>query len=163
MDASKRPEVLAIIPARSGSKSVPHKNIRSMAGKPLLAHSIGHAQASKYITRIVLNTGKFPSLLPLLYINITSAPITSQQTLKNMRKLVGNMAPRHRSYVLLNLLKIFLRIWMCLHINCGTISPFFKRKNFTNSFLVELFSILFLYDTDGTRIMNNMYLTWLCN
>ena len=48
--------VIAIIPARSGSKSVPHKNIRKLAGKPMLAYSIEHAQKSKYINRIILST-----------------------------------------------------------------------------------------------------------
>ncbi|MDD3172603.1 MAG: acylneuraminate cytidylyltransferase family protein [Herbinix sp.] len=48
--------ILAIIPARSGSKSVPHKNIRLINGKPMLSHSIEHAQKSKYINRIILST-----------------------------------------------------------------------------------------------------------
>lgn len=48
--------VLAIIPARSGSKSVADKNIRLINGKPLLAYSIDHAKASKYINRIILST-----------------------------------------------------------------------------------------------------------
>lgn len=48
--------ILAVIPARSGSKSVPHKNIREIAGKPMLAHSIAHAQASRYINRVILST-----------------------------------------------------------------------------------------------------------
>jgi len=49
-------KILAVIPARAGSKSVPHKNIREIGGKPMLAHSIGHAQASKYINRIIVST-----------------------------------------------------------------------------------------------------------
>ena len=49
-------EVLAIIPARSGSKSIKHKNIKLFAGKPLLAHSIEHAKKSKFITRIMVST-----------------------------------------------------------------------------------------------------------
>ena len=49
-------KILAIIPARSGSKSVPHKNIRLINGKPMLAYSIEHAQKSKYINRIILST-----------------------------------------------------------------------------------------------------------
>lgn len=49
-------EVLAIIPARSGSKSVVDKNIRIMGGKPMLAHSIDHALQSKYITRVIVST-----------------------------------------------------------------------------------------------------------
>ena len=32
--------VLAIIPARGGSKRLPNKNVRLLAGKPLIAHSI---------------------------------------------------------------------------------------------------------------------------
>ena len=49
-------EVLAVIPARSGSKSIPHKNICEVAGKPLLAWSIEHAAASRRITRIIVST-----------------------------------------------------------------------------------------------------------
>lgn len=49
-------KILAIIPARSGSKSVPHKNIRDFAGKPMLAYSIEHAQQSKYINRVIVST-----------------------------------------------------------------------------------------------------------
>ncbi len=49
-------KVIAIIPARSGSKSVPHKNIREIAGKPMLAYSIEHAKSSKYINRVILST-----------------------------------------------------------------------------------------------------------
>jgi len=48
--------ILAIIPARSGSKSIPHKNIRLFDGIPMLCHSIKHAQMSKYINRIILST-----------------------------------------------------------------------------------------------------------
>lgn len=49
-------EILAIIPARSGSKSVVDKNIRQMAGKPMIAYSIKHALESKYITRTIVST-----------------------------------------------------------------------------------------------------------
>lgn len=49
-------KVLALIPARSGSKSVAHKNIRKINGKPMLAYSIEHAKASKYINRIIVST-----------------------------------------------------------------------------------------------------------
>ena len=49
-------QVLAIIPARSGSMSVPHKNIREFAGKPLLAHSIAQALAATTVTRVLVST-----------------------------------------------------------------------------------------------------------
>ncbi len=51
-----RQEILAIIPARSGSKSVKDKNIRPMGGVPMIAHSIRHAQQSERITRVIVST-----------------------------------------------------------------------------------------------------------
>ncbi|MBR1691593.1 MAG: acylneuraminate cytidylyltransferase family protein, partial [Lachnospiraceae bacterium] len=52
----KMKKILAIIPARSGSKSVKNKNIRLIGGKPMLAYSIEHAKQSKYINRILVTT-----------------------------------------------------------------------------------------------------------
>ena len=49
-------KILAIVPARSGSKSVKNKNIRLINGKPMIAYSIEHAKASKYINRIIVST-----------------------------------------------------------------------------------------------------------
>lgn len=49
-------EVLAIIPARSGSKSVIDKNIREINGKPMLAYSIEHGLKSKYVNRVIVST-----------------------------------------------------------------------------------------------------------
>jgi CMP-N,N'-diacetyllegionaminic acid synthase len=51
-----RVEVLALIPARGGSKSVPRKNLLKVAGKPLIAYSIGHARACSLITRTIVST-----------------------------------------------------------------------------------------------------------
>ena len=48
--------ILAIIPARGGSKGVPRKNIRVVAGKPLLAWTIEEAKKSEYIDRLVLSS-----------------------------------------------------------------------------------------------------------
>jgi N-acylneuraminate cytidylyltransferase len=47
---------MALIPARGGSKSVPRKNLLPVAGKPLIAYSILHAQACPSITRVVVST-----------------------------------------------------------------------------------------------------------
>jgi YrbI family 3-deoxy-D-manno-octulosonate 8-phosphate phosphatase len=47
---------LAIIPARGGSKGIPHKNVRPLAGKPLIAYNIEQAQRSKWINRLVVST-----------------------------------------------------------------------------------------------------------
>ena len=49
-------KILAIIPARGGSKGIPHKNLKMLAGFPLLAWSIRAAQQSRYINRIVVST-----------------------------------------------------------------------------------------------------------
>jgi len=49
-------KILAIIPARGGSKRVPRKNIKILGGKPLLAYSIEHSQSSKYINRTIVST-----------------------------------------------------------------------------------------------------------
>jgi N-acylneuraminate cytidylyltransferase len=48
--------VLAIIPARGGSKGVPRKNIREVGGKPLIAWTIEEAKKSKYIDRLILSS-----------------------------------------------------------------------------------------------------------
>ena len=48
--------ILGIIGARSGSKSIPHKNIRPLLGKPLMAWMIEAAKKSQYITRLILTT-----------------------------------------------------------------------------------------------------------
>jgi len=49
-------EVLAIIPARGGSKGIPRKNIKLFAGYPLIAYSIQAALNSKYVTRTIVST-----------------------------------------------------------------------------------------------------------
>ncbi|MBX3084417.1 MAG: acylneuraminate cytidylyltransferase family protein [Anaerolineae bacterium] len=49
-------EILAIIPARGGSKGVPRKNIRLVAGRPLIAYSIAAAHGSQHITRTLVST-----------------------------------------------------------------------------------------------------------
>lgn len=48
--------VLAIIPARGGSKGIPRKNLQTLAGKPLLVHAIEQARAASGITRILVNS-----------------------------------------------------------------------------------------------------------
>jgi len=49
-------EVLAVIPARGGSKGIPHKNIVPLCGKPLIAWTIEAARAAKSVTRVVVST-----------------------------------------------------------------------------------------------------------
>lgn len=49
-------KVLALIPARAGSKGLPGKNIRPLHGKPLLAWPIEAAKSSRYVDRVVVST-----------------------------------------------------------------------------------------------------------
>jgi len=49
-------KILALIPARGGSKSLPGKNTKMLNGKPLIAWSIDAAKNSKYIDRVVVST-----------------------------------------------------------------------------------------------------------
>ena len=48
--------ILAIIPARGGSKSIPRKNIRELAGRPLLEYTAEAALQSQSLSRVVLST-----------------------------------------------------------------------------------------------------------
>lgn len=48
--------VLGIIPARGGSKGVPRKNIREVAGRPLIAYTVDAALASRLLTRCIVST-----------------------------------------------------------------------------------------------------------
>ncbi len=56
MTTSSEPSVLGLIPARGGSKGVPRKNLRSLAGKPLVVHSIEVARASRSICELCVST-----------------------------------------------------------------------------------------------------------
>jgi len=53
---SDKNKILAIIPARGGSKGIPRKNIIPLAGKPLIAWTIETAKKSKYIDKIVVSS-----------------------------------------------------------------------------------------------------------
>lgn len=48
--------ILAVIPARAGSKGIPNKNIRIIGGKPLVYYSIHNALSSRYITDVIVTT-----------------------------------------------------------------------------------------------------------
>ena len=49
-------KILALIPARGGSKSLPGKNIKRLCGKPLIAWTIEKAKASRSLMRVVVST-----------------------------------------------------------------------------------------------------------
>lgn len=58
MDTS--PTVVALIPARAGSKRIPDKNIRKLAGHPLLAYTIASALQSSVFSAVIVSTDAEP-------------------------------------------------------------------------------------------------------
>ncbi len=54
--AGHKMKVLAVIPARAGSKGIPNKNIRIIGGHPLIYYSIRNALNSKFVTDVVVTT-----------------------------------------------------------------------------------------------------------
>jgi CMP-N-acetylneuraminic acid synthetase len=53
---SKTPRVLAIVPARGGSKGIPRKNLQLLGGKPLVAHAVGAATGAEAVSRVICST-----------------------------------------------------------------------------------------------------------
>lgn len=53
-------KILAVIPARAGSKGIPNKNIRIIDGRPLIYYSINNALNSRYITDVIVTTDSEP-------------------------------------------------------------------------------------------------------
>ena len=56
MNVGGMSNTVAIIPARGGSKGIPHKNLQRLAGKPLVAHTIEQARAAQTIGRVIVST-----------------------------------------------------------------------------------------------------------
>lgn len=54
--AKKQPSIVGLIPARSGSKRVPDKNIRLLAGHPLMAYTIAAALESEIFSEVIVST-----------------------------------------------------------------------------------------------------------
>src|SRR3989344_4048865 len=96
MSSTSKEKVLALIPARGGSKSIPRKNIVNLGGFPLIAYSIAAAKLAQRIDRIIVSTdsqeiaevskkygAETPFMRPAEYANDTSPAIEFfQHTLK---------------------------------------------------------------------------------
>jgi N-acylneuraminate cytidylyltransferase/CMP-N,N'-diacetyllegionaminic acid synthase len=52
----KKETIVAVIPARGGSKGIPQKNLRTILGKPLIAYTIETALQAKTLTRTIVST-----------------------------------------------------------------------------------------------------------
>ena len=67
-------QIIAIIPARGGSKGIPKKNIKNLNGKPLIAYSIEKALESKYINDVYVSTD-CPVIAKIAKIHKAKVPI----------------------------------------------------------------------------------------
>lgn len=56
MKLENEQNIIAIVPARGGSKGLLRKNIKSLLGRPLIAWTIEQARSSRYIDKIVVST-----------------------------------------------------------------------------------------------------------
>ena len=56
MDMYKNHKILAVIPARGGSKGIPRKNIRKLRGEPLIVYSIKQSLSSSHIDQTIVST-----------------------------------------------------------------------------------------------------------
>lgn len=102
------PTVIGLIPARSGSQRIVGKNVRRLAGHPLLAYSIASAREAGLFTRIVVSTdspeyaaiakhygAEVPYLRPAQFAGATSPDI------EWIRDLLERLAPHEQAYAIL--------------------------------------------------------------
>jgi len=103
---NNRPEILAVIPARGGSKGIPRKNIKNFAGYPLIAYSIQAGLNSKYVTRTIVSTddeeiatvareygAEIPFLRPAEYAQDATLDFPVFENLLGMLKEMENYVP----------------------------------------------------------------------
>lgn len=118
MQKKIKPEIIALIPARSGSKGVKNKNIKKINNRPLIYYSIKAAQKSKFIDRIIVSTdskkianianklgAETPFLRPK---NISKDKTLDYPVIEHFLKEMGYFNARH------NVIIVFLRPTMPL-------------------------------------------------
>lgn len=103
--------VIAIIPARSGSKGLPGKNIKLLCGKPLIAWSIEAALESKYIDEVMVSTDceniadiavQFGSTVPFIRpANLAADTALSIDVIKHVIEFYRSKFSRSFDYIVL--------------------------------------------------------------
>lgn len=73
-------KILGLIPARGGSKAIPHKNIALLNGKPLISYTCKAAKKSKHLTRLIVSTDD-KEIAQICIKNGVSAPFIRPQDL----------------------------------------------------------------------------------
>lgn len=103
--------ILAIIPARGGSKGLPGKNIKPLCGKPLIAWSIEAGKGSKYIDEVMVTTDseeiakvarEFGASVPFLRpAKLASDTATSMEVIKHVIDFYRDEFHRRFDYIVL--------------------------------------------------------------
>jgi len=104
-------KVIAIIPARAGSKRLPGKNIKSFCGKPLIYWTIKAAQESKYVDKVVVTTDSKEIInfskncgvdYPLLRPNeLSSDESSSEDVVNHVLRSIENISTEYDYLILL--------------------------------------------------------------
>lgn len=103
--------ILAIVPARGGSKGLPGKNIKNLCGKPLIGWSIEAGLASKYIDEVMVTTDsediaelarKFGASVPFIRPSVlASDTATSFEAVKHVIDFYANELQKEFDYIVL--------------------------------------------------------------
>lgn len=112
MPTLKNRKIIALIPARGGSKSIPKKNIIDLGGFPLIAYSIAAAKMSKFISRVIVTTdskeiaeiaehygGEAPFLRPAEFATDTAFDLDVVKNALEWLKEKENYEPEHLVYL----------------------------------------------------------------
>jgi CMP-N-acetylneuraminic acid synthetase len=105
-------KILAVIPARGGSKGIPHKNIVDLCGKPLIGYSIEAAFKSKYIDYVMVSTDddkiayiskQFGAQIP--FMRPTELAADTSKTIDAILHTVDKLKEMHKTFDTLVLLQ----------------------------------------------------------
>jgi len=140
----KNKRILALIPARGGSKGLPGKNTLSFHGKPLIAHSISQAFESKYLDKVMVSTDsekiasvsqKYGAFVPFL------RPKSLANSKSNMTDVVihalNYLSRKGEDYDMVLLLQPTSPLRISEDID-KAIELFFEKKSFFSCFCLSL-------------------------
>ncbi|AWB67794.1 pseudaminic acid cytidylyltransferase [Saccharobesus litoralis] len=119
---------LAIIPARGGSKRIPKKNIRSFAGKPLIAYSIEAATASNCFDKVIVSTD-CPQIAQVARDYGADVPFTRPDDLSG--DFVGTMAVTRHAIVAMQALGQSYEFCCCIYATAPFLQPNYLQQGMT--------------------------------
>ncbi len=119
-------KILCIIPARSGSKGLPNKNIKKLFGKPLIVYSIEQAKGSRYIDKVLVSTDS-PRIAEIARAAGAEAPFLRPKKLATNKSSIYNIL-LHAMDWLEKREKYFFDITVLLHAN----TPLRKAEDIDN-------------------------------